>query len=597
MNHAPITACAVLVFTSLIQAQRGGGTRDLPPRYPSALEFYEFVPFSGANSNSLRVGPMAADRADFDGDGNIDLWFLGYGASGAEIGVQFTNTAEPGRFHKKETMSSTPFRAAATYRTSSSAVDQIIAVDPDRDQPALLHWIPRLPQGDPRDGYLGGCDSGWVTGLGTREIATADHAGDGHDDIAILRDVITPAGSGPITEVTLLEMGTQKYNFLWVENRISITLGVRLEKLRLLDLDGDNKTDFVASVAGFGLVAFRQTNGVFLVNGVWPTGSYTIQDIQIGDMDRNGLDDIAVVFDPGIFVIRHHQGHPSIPPGFEYRVYLNPSQVGNLHTCRIIKADVTNTTLLIGLPKDGRNYVIHPDNPGAYGMTQPYVETAPASLTGAGVEGISVIVADVDNDHDSDLVIQAPNGSHWMTLRNPAVTFKPIALDSVDNGAAPGGEGDSHTVTVTVPQALVDDGVLFVEVGFYVEDPTSDPNDPDYLYWGRMMPAINPFTNQASFTAYHWDDLSFSQQVAEFKLHRHINNGDSYVYPPNMWETIRTGRRMYLTAHGVDGSKRYESAPGKPPPPKKAGSTLGGKWVLTAKPPSLKGDIELLPWE
>ena len=75
-----------------------------------------------------------------------------------------------------------------------------------------------------------------------------------------------------------------------------------------------------------------------------------------------------------------------------------------------------------------------------------------------------------------------------------------------------------------------------------------------------------------------------------------VPHRQQYVYPSNVWETIRTGPRMFPTVHGVDGSKRYESKNGKAPP-KKAGSALGGKWVLTAKPPSVKGDRELLPWE
>lgn len=599
MKHALHTACTLLALTTLLQAQRGGGNRNLPPRYPAALEFYEFAPFLDSNSNPLSVGAIAADRADFDGDGNIDIWFLGRGAGGAEIAIQFANTADLGRFHTKESLTDTTFVSAATYRTSSSNVDQIIAIDPDSDEPFLLHWNPRSWTSDPRDGYLGGSLSGWSVGLGTYEIATADHTGDGHDDIVTLSELTTTIGTAPLTEITLLQMGTQKFNFLWVDKRISVTIGARLEMLRLLDVNGDQKTDFVAYAPGIGLIVFRQTANDFVVHGIFPTGSYPIRDIQIGDMDRNGLDDIAVVLDQGVVVIRHHQNHPSFPSGFEYRAYLNPAGVGSLHTCRILDASAAGTTLLIGLPRDGRNYVIHADNPGAFGLTEPWVEPAPASLTGPGVRAVSVIVADVDNDHDPDLVIQHPNSTHWLTLRNPAVTFRPTLLEAVKAGAAPPGEGagEDYTVTVTVPRELVDDGALFVEVGFYVEDPTTNPNDPSYLYWGRLMPAINPFTYEASFTAYHWQDLEFDQQVREFKKYRHINSGSSYVYPPGVWETIRTGRRMFLTVHGIDGSKRYESAPGEPPPPKKAGSTLGGKWVLTAKPPSVKGDVELLPWE
>lgn len=591
------TACVLLLLTSFVKAQSSVPANNLAPQYPTAMEFYKFAPFVDGQSNPLQVGALKADQADLDGDGNADLWFLGNGASGTEIAVQFANTAEVGRFHTKETLTATPFVSAATYRTTSSTSDQIIAINPNRDEPFLLHWNQHIQNGDPRNGYLGGSDSGWTTGLNGHEITTADHSGDGHDDIGILRDITGPGGTSPITEITLLKMGTQLYNFLWVEDRISISLGVELNMLRLADLNGDKQTDIVANAPGIGLVALRQSGNNFFIHGIWPAGGHTIRDIQIGDVDCNGQDDIAIVLDQGIGVILNHENHPSFISGFEYRAYLNPAQVSALHTCRIVQNDAANTCLLIGLPKDGKNYVIHPENSSAYGLTQAWVEPAPAGLTGPGVLGHSVVVADVDNDHDLDLVIQAPNASEWLTLRNPEVTFKPTAIDGLAGGTAPQGEGDIYTVTVTVPQALVDEGVQYAEVGFYVEDPSSNPNDPDYLYWGRLVPPINPITHEVSFTAYQWDEAPFVQQVLDFKANRHINGGHYYVYPPNHWETIRTGARMFLSVHGVSGGKRFESTPGTPPPPKKVGSTLGGKWVLTAKPPSLKGDVELLPWE
>ena len=82
-----------------------------------------------------------------------------------------------------------------------------------------------------------------------------------------------------------------------------------------------------------------------------------------------------------------------------------------------------------------------------------------------------------------------------------------------------------------------------------------------------------------------------------YKQNRHVNGGRDYVYPRSTWETIRSGPGAIMTLHGIDCAKRYESKSGKAPKKKKAGSTLGGKWVLTAKPPSPKGDVELLPWE
>ena len=196
-------------------------------------------------------------------------------------------------------------------------------------------------------------------------------------------------------------------------------------------------------------------------------------------------------------------------------------------------------------------------------------------------------------------MLQAPNGTEWMTLRNPAISFAPTAIqDEVSKVPAPAGEGTHLNVTVTVPQALIDDGALFVEVGYYVPDPDSNVDDPDYLYWGRLTPPIDPYSRTVSFSVYYQADTGkWAQLRRDYKKYRHIQAGAAYVYPKDKWETIRGGPGGFLTIHGIDGSKRNESSSGNPPPPKKGGSTLGGKWKLKARPPSLKGDVELLPWE
>ena len=273
-----------------------------------------------------------------------------------------------------------------------------------------------------------------------------------------------------------------------------------------------------------------------------------------------------------------------------------------LACCRILDAPTKKTKLLLGFPADGRNYVIHPDNPGAYGLVRPWVESAPASLTGSGVSGVSAIVCDVDNDADPDVVLQAPNGIDWMTLRNPAISFAPTSMIDVDMGPAPPVEGPKARhldVTVGIPQAVIDANILFAEIGLWVADPDSvDPTDPDYLYWGRLMPPIHVTHKVARFTVFFdEDEASFEKRVRTYKKHKAANIDTFFdVYPKGHWETIRGGPRMFMSMHAVDNSQRFESVNGNEPP-KPRGSTLGGKWVLHARPPSLKGDLELLPWE
>jgi len=599
---AILTACAIAVLASALTPQggpgRGGSLRTFVPRYPPDLGLYQFSPFLDASGKALRVAPQSAGAADFDGDGNIDLWFLGQGGKPGQIAVQFANTAGLGRFYARDPLLTSNYVSAATYRTAGSSVDQLIVVDPAADEPGLLHWNPRQTHGDPRDGYLGGAASGWKIGKAMTEIQTADHARDGHDDIVALQ-----ALPGNQTAVHKLVMGTSKYNFLWVEARVFAILPAQFEKLRLLDIDGDRRTDFVAYAPGHGVLAcVDNAMGGFTPVAWWGLGNTVIEDIAVGDVDRNGRDDIAVCFSAGIALIESYGLSSQHPTGFEYRIYMNPTSVGALATCCILDIDTQGRTAVFGLPTDGRNYVLHPHNPALFGLVGPWVEPAPAGLSGQGLLGQSLIVTDVDNDHDADLVLQSPTGTEWQTLRNPAISMAPTSITSVDKGPAPVGEGSQSRrldVTVGVPQALIDEGVLFVEMAFFVPDPSSkNLSDPDYLYWGRLAPAINTLTKTASFTVFYDENVyTWAQRILTYKKHRDLGLSTfADVYPEKEWETLRAGLGAFLSMHGLDAAKRYESSNGDPPPIG-TGSTLGGKWVLAAGPPSPKGDVDLLPWE
>ena len=602
--QATHTACVIaVVLTGVLTAQGGGRTgspiRSVAPRYPVDRDMARFVPFVDKNAKELRVGPIACGAADFDGDKNVDLWFLGHGDKPGEIAVQFGNTASLGRFYRRDSVATSNFVSATTYHTSTSSVSQLLVIDPASEDPMLLHWNPKKKGGDPRDGYLGGSLSGWKIGKGVTEIAAADHAQDGHDDIVALQ-----ALSNNSTAIHKLVMGTQKFNYLWVEQRITAIIPAKLENLHILDINGDGRSDIVASSPGIGVLVCRDTGkGGFEVAGFWPTSNLPIKDIAVGDLDGNGLHDIAICFDQGIVVME------AISPGgaktnpWRPRYFLNPKTIGNLATCRIVNVDGRGTMVVYGFPADGKSYVIHPHNPSAFGIVKPWVEPAPSWMVGAGVIGRSLIVADVDNDRDNDLVIQSPDGVDWMTLRNPYVSFAPIGLTDFDKGPAPNTEGPKSrrlNVIVDIPQAVIDANILFVEIGMYVKEP-KDPNvcdDESWLYWGRLMPAIDTNKKNASFTVFFDEDPnSFKLLVETYKKKRAANINTFFdVYPKGEWETIRGGPNMFMTVHAVDMSRRFESVNGDEPPTPR-GSTLGGKWVLVAKPPSPKGDLELLPFE
>lgn len=595
----PAFAIASLLCAAIPAQTPGAAIQGQVPGYPTDLAMDGFAPFVDSAGAPLRVAAKAVGIADLDGDHNPDVWFLGDGAQTGEVAVRLANSAGLGRFHRRDSMKSSSFVTGATFHTSSLGVDQLLMVDPNSDQLSLLNWYPRVPKGDPRDGYLGGGPSGWKTGTGVYEIVTADVDRNGHDEILVLRSL---PNNG--TEVIKLVMGTVKNTYLSVDSTVSVVLPVRLEMLQVLDVDGDRQADFAAHAPGYGVVTFRDSGqGSFVFDRFLPFAANTVVDLAAGDLDLNRCDDLAICLRNGVIVLRHHPvGNPDFPSGFDYQVFPNPVGVGNLATCRILDGNGRGTGggLLLGFPADGSGVVAHPGDPQQFGSSEPWVQPAPADLSGPGPLGRFVLVGDFDNDHDPDVLLQAPSGKEWLPLRNPTVSFAPLAIaDEPAKIPAPQGEGTHLNVTVTVPQALVDEGVLFLEVGAYVVDPeSSNENDPEYLYWGRLTPPIDPNTNTVSFGVYYQTDMAAWDQLRrDFKKYRHIGGGAKYVYPPEKYETMRGGPGQFFTLHGVDRSKRFESSTGDPLPPKKGGSTLGGKWKLKARPPSLKGDVELLPWE
>ena len=595
-----LTTCVTACLASTLLSQQFPGSTARAARsseitldYPADLATAKFSPFRDSAGLPLQVVPRDSGAADLDGDGNQDLWFLADSGSSGRLVVNFPNTGSLGRYTLDADLASTPYAAAVTYRTKTSWSDFIMAVDPNSAYPYMLKWTPTIGGSDPREGSLVATQLSWHIGSGVSEIAAADHSEDGHDDIVVLQPI-----AGGQTAVHKIELGTAQSGFLWAEQHVYVVLPAAVENLRLLDLDGDGLTDFVVDSPGIGFAAFRDNGqGSFEPAGIWPFDMTEFRDIAVGDLDGNGCDDIALCYDPGILLIEFDTTGGLT---HDFRVFFNPPGIGPLATCRILSSDDPDLAGLIAMPADGQNYVIHPRNPSVQGLVQPNIGSAPFVLSGPGLTPEGVIVADVDNDDDPDLLVQSPSRDFWFCLRSPTVSLAPTWMTSEDVGPAPLAEGAQTrnlNVTVGVPQDLISRGVLFLEAAVYVVDPTSpDPADPDYLYWGRLLPPIDFYAQSASFTVYYNENQQeFSDLVSEYK--QRLIDGHStseLTFPPFVWETIRGGPGCFISVHGSRTTKRYESANGNP---NVSGSTLGGKWVLMAKPPSPKGDLNPLPWE
>ena len=561
--------------------------------YPADLATAKFSPFQDSAGLPVQTVPRASGAADLDGDRNQDLWFLADSGASGRLVVKFPNTGSLGRYTLDGDLASTPYTDAVSYHTKTSWTDFIMAVDPNSEYPHMLAWTPTFGGSDPRYGSLVATPLAWHIGKGVSEIAAADHSGDGHDDIVVLQQI-----GGGQTAVHKIALGTAQHGFLWAEQHVYVVLPAVVENLRLLDLDGDGLTDFVVDSPGIGFAAFRDNGqGSFEQVGIWPLDMTEFRDIAVGDLDGNGCDDIALCYASGVLLIEFEAAGGLT---HDYRVFLNPLGIGSLATCRILCCDDPDIAGLIAIPADGLNYVFHPRPLGVQTLAQARIGSAPFALSGPGLTPQGVIVTDVDNDDDPDLIVQAPSRDFWFSVRNAAVSLAPTWMTSEDVGPAPPTEGAQTrniNVKIGVPQDLINRGVLFLEAAVYVVDPSSpDPTDPDYLYWGRVLPPIDVYSESASFSVYYNEDQQeFSDLVTEYK--RRMKDGHStqeLTFPPFVWETIRGGPQCFISVHGSSMTKRYESGNSNP---NVSGSTLGGKWVLMAKPPSPKGDLNPLPWE
>ncbi len=567
------------------------------PGYPADVEIATCHPFRD-DKGPVDTTLAAAGSGDLDGDGNPDLWFLAAaGTNKGRISLQMARVTSLGRYRDWHVSTAGNFPDAASYRSSALSRDGIIAVDPSSDQPILLTWNRKSPTSDPRDGFLGGGGVGWQLGKGCYEIEARDDVGDGHDDITVLQQL--PNGH---TRVKKLCMNTSLHKFLWPETSVKTDVPATLGCLRMLDVDGDNRSDFVALVKGLGVLVGRDnTREAFEPVAFWPIAS-GIRDLCVGDVQGDGRDDIALCFDRGILVML------STSKGFVPRAMFNPPLVGPLASACLLDVDGTGMNHLLGFFEDGRSYVFHDNTSIVQGRSKPVMQPAQSDWSRKtfvglrpGAEDLNLIVTDVDNDRDLDLLLRTPDRTGFMTLRNPVVALRPTALTVSDVGPLPVTEPANGTVQnlfVRMPPLLRERGFTLLEAAFFVVDPDSKSSkDPDYLYWGSLIAPLDPPLYTVTLRAYAWSDRkSWDAQVREYKKQRDKKLPTAALVYPKESGAIRFSPDGFVSVHGYNGSQRAESSH-VTPDPNTSKSTLGPRWVLKVDPPKPKADRELLPWD
>ena len=318
------------------------------PVYPVDLQMGTCHPFVDARG-PVDTQISAAGCADLDGDRHQDLWFLA--ASGKDrgrISLQMARTSSLGRFRHWHLSVNGNFLDGTTYRSKSHSREGLVLVDNTNTQPTVMVWYSTKPNVDPRQGYMGGGGSGWKLGMPSYEIEARDDLGDGHDDITVLQRL-----KNGHTRVKKLCMNTKRYGFLWPQKAVQVDVPATLESLRMLDFDGDGRSDFVAVVKDLGILVGRDNgNGAFEAAAFWPIPSGVL-DVTVGDVQGDGRDDFALCFDGGILVMLSTSG------GFSMRAMASPRLVGPLASAKFVDIDGNGRAHLVGFPKNGRSYVFH----------------------------------------------------------------------------------------------------------------------------------------------------------------------------------------------------------------------------------------------
>lgn len=570
-----------------------GTSIENPPKrgrlnYPADPTSSWFEPFPNPREN--RVGnPVANGAADMDGDGNPDLWFLaptrngipnevigsihrsGRGSEHARLTVHMARTSSLGRFRDWSTFADRTWVHGATFRsTAYTRGDRVLLVDPGLD--TLISAYYTYPFGQsPRTGTFV-TNASWQVGRGAYEIATRDDNGDGHDDIAVL----TQPQAG-WTRVKKLRMG-DSIGWLRPESEVSFDMPLPAKDLRMLDFDGDGASDLVFSVPGMGVFVLRD-DGPTLTPVLGIPIRKGLRQVFVGDADQNGLDDLGLVIDAGVYLVL------SKVAGFAPIGLYSPQASGPLRTACVLEDRDGKLTSVAAFPASGDSIEIFPlrTEDGTFGPAQSIVPSVAGVLpTGPGI-GRHLVVADIDNDTDQDVVVQLADRQHWVALRNGERHLVPANLSITRQGKIAETGFSKYHLAMQIPGFAKNLGLDEVELAIFLDDVTVQPSR--YVYWGRLIGKVDPATGTVSFTTY--------TQTQPNRLKAMIQNAQAYPFA----NAITSSEGALMSIHFKQGPKRFESilvyhtSGGSGDK-----SAVGVKWKVRADPPKANMDTDLLPW-
>lgn len=562
----PHAIASFVALTSLALAQTGlGWQTPTPPEFPTWPSDWSVSGFAPLVDGSGRPTPrrvLAAGATDFDADGNQDLWFLTEIAPGqTQMHALMANTGDLGRFRTWADYAGSSLRDAASYH-STNAFDMVLAVEPAADRLQHHFFVPNLTAPDPRLAGFWGRTSGWPVGTGCFEIETTNHDGDAHDDLLLLRDV----GNGG-TEVKFVRMANPFGGQPSPQREVSFVVPGPAHTLRALDYDGDGTTDAALLIPGSGVLVLRGGEKQFTLGDFFPLPS-GLRDLCVGDIDRDGKDELGIVVDAGVIVLSS-----TTTPMF----LVNPAGSGPIASARFLDFDRDGTVDTVANLASGDGLVVHQRR--AWGFVPALAHLpAVAPAPGNGVLGMALLAFDADRDGDADLAVQMRDAG-WVVLRPRAYSLAPLVVHTVHEGRF-GESYISERLDFAIPPAWVTNGIDTVEVGVYMRHPTN-PNRP-WVLWAHAVAPMAPNPQMTSVRLLYLVDLSKLPLLTS-----------AYLYP----QGLAVSGDTLLTVHGKVGQRRYESLlvyhEGRGDENK---STLGVQWRVIAAPPLPSADAQLLPF-
>jgi hypothetical protein len=330
-----------------------------PPPHPGYVDVYlSNGPGRFAAPVRLAVGPdpWGLAAGDFDGDGLADLAAATPTTTAPEFGriaddgvlsLLVNDRARPGTFRAARIVATggVAYDAAIAELTGDGLADLVVADNVTVNRRALLLAQVATPAGalaTPISLALG-IDHGAST------VVAGDVNGDG------LADVVLAANGGVVLLVQRAGGG--------FEPAITLATGTAIQGVALADLDGDGRTDVVATDAGNApgggtggsrvVVLLQGTPGRF------STASLTVADgarrVAVGDLDGDGVPDLAV-----LSIVYQAQDTPS-----QVSVLLQSSaNRGQFALPAIVPGTSNSSFLAIGeVTGDGRNDIVLGEGP------------------------------------------------------------------------------------------------------------------------------------------------------------------------------------------------------------------------------------------